>query len=550
MLNLCYTIFDFKEGNMAYTQDEINLALHSVAKVKDLNSILPTESLKDILPNYPDEKMMDWPVGFFLLNSRNGHNVKYYDTLYELGFSFYRQSLISKINLICQAIDDLVEAGVDLNNIPIKAKVGDYIDRYKKKGYNFSIGVTLENARKKRECKAVMAKLKEHNFDFSKGIMTKQDIIKKIVTDVASVTDLRTIPAKATVKDFLPNYDPEFVDFNIGILVQNVRAGGYKFLIPTLNELGFSFEKVRQKSQSSTICNIIDDLVKHGVDLNNILSVAVVGDFIPDHPNKSFAIGKFLRNAAFDNVGQDAKKKLEESGFKFMQRTLSTQQKIEILTKVAENVSLNKIKSTAILKDVLPDCDPRFEAWEIGKFLETNRKNRNPKYREILKNLGLRFHKVEKKHDAEFIIKAINDLVDQGVDLNTIKQRDKMSKYITSYSHDDFLIGALLSNARAQKTSEEVANELTMHNFDFTQKPVTVPIETKINILKMLMEKGVDINSMTSRHRLSDFIELKEGERDYRVGLWVTRLEKSKQKNRVLDEMVKLGYQPKEKLVK
>ena len=533
---------------MVYTEEEIISTLRSVAKVKNLNQISAPVVVKDILPDYPDKKMANWAIGYFLFNSRNGCNAKHYDILHELGFSFYKSGLISQINIVCEAIDELAEAGVDLNNIPIKAKMSDYIKKYHGSSYNFSIGVTLENARRNRECKAVVSKLKEHNFDFSSISVTKEGIIKKIVVDVAKVTDLRTIPAKATVKDFLPKYDPKLADFNIGILIQNVRAGSYKFLLPTLNELGFSFEKVRHKSQSSTICNIIDDLIDNNIDINSIGSHAVVGDLIPGHPNKDFCIGKYLRNAALGNVGQVAKKKLEESGFTFTPRTLTHEQKIAFVAEVAKHTKLSSVNKSALLGDVLPGCDEKYAWWKIGKFLEDNRRTHNPKYKAELKNLGLRYYKKEKKHTADFAIQAIRDLVEENVDLNSIKQRAKMSDYIKSYSHDDFLIGALLSNARAQKTSESVADELAMHNFDFTQKPVTITLETKVNILKRLVDSGVDINSILPKHRLSSFIELGEGERDYRIGLWIDGAEKNKQNNQLLEELVKLGYMPKDEL--
>ena len=291
-------------------------------------------------------------------------------------------------------------------------------------------------------------------------------------------------------------------------------------------------------------------MVKNNIDLNNIHSYAVVGDLIPNHPNKNFGIGKFLRNAALDKVGQDVKKKLEESGFAFIQRALTNQQKIECVTLAAGRVKINKIKASALLVDVLPDCDPKFAMWEIGRFLETNRKTRNPIYKETLKGLGLKYCTPEKKHTPEFIIKAINDLVENGVDLNTIKQRDKMSTYIKSYSKDDLLIGALLSNARAQKASEEIATELAMHNFDFTQKPVTIPNEVKLGVITRVVNSGVDINDISPKQKLSDFIELQPDERDYKVGLWIDRLSKSKKNRILLDEIVKLGYHPKEKLEK
>ena len=530
---------------MGYTEEEIISTLRDVAKVKDLNQISAPVVVSDILPNYPNKQMTNWTIGHFLVNSRNGHNVRYYDVLHELGFRFYRNGLISQMNIVCEAIDELVDAGVDLNNVPIKAKMGDYISKYRGMGSNFSIGVTLENARQNRECKAVMSKLREHNFNFDKNIVSRQEVVKKIVRDVAMATDLRTIPAKATVRDFLPNYNPEFVDFKIGVLIQNVRAGSYKFLVPTLTDLGFSFEKVRRKNSSTTICNIIDDLVANGIDLNTVHSHAIVGDLIPEHPNKDFCIGKFLRNAALYNVGQEAKNKLEESGFEFTQRALTIQQKIDCVTKVAETVNLNRIKHSALLIDVWPDCDRKFAGWEIGKFLKSNRKTQNPRYKDILKNLGLKFNKKEKKHNPEFVIKAINDLVENGVDLNTVKQRDKMSTFIKSYSKDDLLIGALLSNARCQKTSEEISEELALHNFDFTQKPVTIPNEVKLDVIKRLVESGVDINAILPKHKLSDFVELNPDERDYKVGLWIERLATRKQNSNLYKEIVKLGYQPK-----
>ena len=51
---------------MPYTEEEILLALNKVAGVKDLNSVTISMKLGDILPDYPDDKMLEWPIGAFL----------------------------------------------------------------------------------------------------------------------------------------------------------------------------------------------------------------------------------------------------------------------------------------------------------------------------------------------------------------------------------------------------------------------------------------------------------------------------------------------------
>ena len=120
----------------------------------------------------------------------------------------------------------------------------------------------------------------------------------------------------------------------------------------------------------------------------------------------------------------------------------------------------------------------------------------------------------------------------------------------SAFSASDFCsagitFGALLSNARCQKTSEEISEELALHNFDFTQKPVTIPNEVKLDVIKRLVESGVDINAILPKHKLSDFVELNPDERDYKVGLWIERLATRKQNSNLYKEIVKLGYQPK-----
>lgn len=529
---------------MSYKKEDIDLALRRVAKFKDLNDIFPPTKVKDILPDYPDPVIANWAIGVFLSDIRHGYNSKYYDTLYELGFSFYRRGLISQINKVCEAIDELVEAGIDLNEIPLKAKMSDYLEKYSDRTINFTIGLTLENARQNRECEAVVLKLKEHNFNFEKISLTRRAIIKNIVIDVAKVTDLNTISKKAIVSDFLPDYDPEFANFKIGILIQNVRAGYYEFLIPTLNDLGFSFKNVKQRTNASMICDIIDDLVDNNIDLNNIHSRALLGEIIPEHPNKDFGIGQYLRNAALGKVGQEVRAKLEKNNFVFIPRTLTSKEKIELVTKASEKVDINKIKKTAVLSDILPDCDPRYSMWNIGEFLEQNRETHNPIYEKELKGLGLKYYEKQKLRALDFSIKAIRDLVEAGIDLNTIKQRAKMSDYIPSYSHKDLCIGALLSNARRGEASKTLMRELADHGFDFTLKPVTIPFEIKMEVLKRALDSGVNINNILQKNKLSDFVQLEEGERDYCIGNWIKKAERGSQDNPFLKEIIRLGYRP------
>lgn len=521
---------------------DISPVLIDVAKVTDLNTITLNTVVKDIFPDYNDKKMLNWGIGLFLNNSKHGLNVRYYKLLDKLGFKFYNSGLIAQVNQICDCIDKISSGGVDLNTIPSDATIKDYIDNCNPDISDFNLGVAVYNAQYRIGSNAIQSKLTECGLQRKYKPEDRIEEVKKILVELSKVTDLNTISVKSTVKDFLPNYDKAWQDYRIGVFIQNARAGQYEKMNDLLSDLGFTFEKTKQKTPTKKICSIIDQLVEKGVDLEDIEVDKRVKDLIPNHEDGDFEIGSLLKKAKAERTGAQVRSKLREHGFDLTPDFMSADIRKELLTQVAKTHNLNRISTSDKLIDVLPECEERYANWEIGKFLKNTRSSQNVKYKQFLSDLGFTFQKKSRRHDLDFIITAINDLCDVGIDLNKVKERQRMSHFLDKYKEDDYHIGALLNNARMKKVPSEICEELGKHDFDFNIRVVHIPCETKLDVIKNLCSKNVDINCIVSTDRLSNFVKLEEGQQDYCVGKWIRNAEM--ENNQLFKELIKLGYIP------
>ena len=508
-------------SNQKYTYEEITSALKEVSKVMDINKVRTLAVLNEILPNY-DAKMADWRIGEFLRNARNGGYLSYRNFLTEIGYKFHTESIIARINRICEAIDTLVANNIDLNTIPSDAMMSDYVPTYKDN--DLPIGSTLTNAKYGRVGRVVEAKLKEHNFSFVTKLRVKENDIDNLLKDVAKVTDLNTIPNKATVRDYLPDYASNLIDFKIGILIQNARAGGYKPHHELLKHLGFNFNNIRTRHSFDFICNAIDELIKKGININEIPTNALMSQYIPKYIEDDLKIGQIFHYARIGKCGQVIKRKLEEHGFKF---TINNSKKEElrwIIQEIGRVYDINKVNDRMVVEDILPEYSGRYKEFQIGKFLTQNRHNPNKDYVEVLNRVGFDWDIRRRMHSTEYICEAIRNLVNKGIDLNEIPLRARMCDYIPTYiKSDDFGIGSLLNRARMGLISEDIREELKKYNFKFNLKTKYATVEYKIKVLKRIIDTGVDINTIKDRATLKDFIELSEGEFDYPVGKWLSR---------------------------
>lgn len=526
-------------SNIKYTEEEIRNALIAVAKVKDLNEVRTLSTLKEYLPDY-DEKMLDWRVGEFLRNARNGGYLSYRQFLLNLGYKFEVESLISRYSRICTAVDKLVEMGVDINEIPYTAKMSDYDISYKEQ--DLPIGVTFANARWGRIGKVIENKLKEHNFCFEIRQQTAAKITAKILTDVSKVTDLNTIPNKAIVRDYLPNYNPKYADIKIGIIIQNARAGGYESHHELLQRLGFKFNNIRNRHTGADICYAIQELFDKGVNLNEVPAKAMMSDYIPEYKDNDIKIGLNLHYARIGKSGKEVIEKLKSLDFDFYKYKSRKEEIIFIIKQIAQYENINKISDRAYVIDVLPEYKGRLEDWCIGEFLKRMRANPNPDYVDVLNSVGFVWHKKNIRHTEEELCQSIRMLCDMGIDLNSIPERDKMSKYIPSYIDNDFGIGSLLNRARMNGVPDVVKEELSKHNFDFNPKVRAVSADKKLMILEKIASEGIDLNTIRDRNRLSDLIQLEEGQEDFAVGLWLRRARTGVGGEELLNGLEALGY--------
>jgi len=526
-------------SNIKYTQEEICNALTAVAQVKDLNEVRTLSTLKEYLPEY-DEKMLDWRIGEFLRNARNGGYLRYRQLLSDLGYRFEVESLISRYSRICTAIDQLVEMGIDINEVPYTAKMSDYDISYMEK--DLPIGITLANARWGRIGKAIESKLKEYDFSFEVRQQTAAKITAKILTDVANVTDLNAIPNKAIVKDYLPDYNPKYADVKIGIIIQNVRAGGYEAHHDLLERLGFKFNNIRTRHTSQDICNAIQELFDKGVNLNEVPAKAMMSDYIPEYKNNDIKIGLNLHYARIGKSGKEVIEKLKSLNYDFYKYKSRKEEIIFIIKQIAQYRNINKISDRAYVIDILPEYKGRLEDWCIGEFLKRMRTNPNPDYVDVLNSVGFAWHRKNVRHTEAELCQSIRTLCDMGIDLNSIPERDKMSKYIPSYINNDFGIGSLLNRARMNCVSDAVKDELAKHNFDFNPKVRTIPAKQKLMILERIANEGIDLNTIRDRNRLSDLIQLEDGQEDFAVGMWLRRARSGVGGDELLNGLEALGY--------
>ena len=493
-----------------------------LSKTHNLNKIKHNATLKDVWPDYPNEKMLDWTIGCFLKNVRSGFYPQYHDLLTDLGLTFYKERIIGRTVYICQAIDDLVKNGINLNDIPKDAMMSDYLPQYVND--DFCIGTTLSNARYGRLCKTVESKLKSYNFNFNTALLNRREEIFTALRAVSKITDLNKIKVGDKIKDYIPDYPGEMADWNIGIFIQNLRASESEHYKEFMTSLGYSFEKLVDRKSTSLIYKAFDDLVKLGIDLNEIPTKAKASDYIPSYAIEDVDVGRILKDARFKKTGKTINTKLLELGFDFKERTMpKTQEMTHILYLISKNVDINKIKLNDRVDDVLPSYNGRMKTWRVGLFLSNARAGKCPEWEQILKDFGFNLTKKNQVCSKEYLAKALEDLSNANIDINTIPERAKMSHYIPEYSKSDFNIGNFLCRARIQQISADLYTVLEKYNFDFNKKIIQISSEDKLKIVQILIDNGVDINTIKHNQTLSNFISLDKNQTDYNVGKWLTR---------------------------
>lgn len=456
-----------------YSKEQVCDLLLQISNVVDLNSIKTTQKVKDVLPMY-NGALAGWEVGVFLGRVKRGAAyMEYYDFLQEIGLNMKVEkqvNLIARTVRYCEAIDKLVEFGVDINQIQQHIMMSDFIEEYRNN--DLKIGLLLCNARYGRVGKVIESKLREHNFNFDLKVVTRREKIKQVIIDVASVTDINKIPINKKVKDYIPDYNEEMADYKIGLFIQNVRAGDYAEYRDLLASLGFIFKNVKKRHTTQFICNAIDDLIEAGIDINRLSTTAKMSDILPRYVEDDLNIGELFRYARNGRVGRVIYDKLASVGFDFNKQKNIKTEVCDILREIAKVYDINTIKECVTVQELLPTYQGELTDFNIGRLITRARLKGDAEYEEILVELGLVLgrKKQRQQYSDDFVCKAIRDLVENGVNLNDVTLRSYMGQYIPSYTENDCHIGYFLSQARRGRVSERVKQELVNCGFDFNIK--------------------------------------------------------------------------------
>lgn len=523
-----------------YPQEEVFTVLHQIANKTDINKINRSIVVNDILPEY-NGSLKNWHVGSFLHNVKyKKHNKEYHAFLESIGFKADDKRLIAKSIYICECIDKLYAMGIKMEEVPKKAMLSDYISDCTQ---DFNLGQILLNAKHGKVGKLIESKLKDYNFNFMPKYTVRRHQTCKMLEELAKVTDINNIGHKAVVKDFLPNYEGEMAEFNVGHFIQNVRSlNAYKEYHEFLKSIGFTFEKVKNRHTFEYICKAVDDLINAGVDINNIPERAMMSDYVAEYLNDDCCIGELFKNARLGRIGERLKTKLERVDFIFNKSIIKREIIIDILKQVAKVTDINSINSRQIVCDILPDYQGEMRNWPIGRFLATVRtKKSNKEYYSVLESLGFVWACKNKVHSQDYVFNAISNLVKIGVDLNSVPERAKMSDYIPHYVSDDISIGHVLSNARRGTSGKEIQEELKKYNFKFGSKTKVISANVKLNILQNLIENNIDINLIYPEKTLKDFVSV-DAQNDYAVGKWLERARYGIGGDEFLDGLTKLGF--------
>ncbi len=307
---------------------------------------------------------------------------------------------------------------------------------------------------------------------------------------------------------------------------------------------------------------ILKLLVDKGVDLNKIYVHDTLKKYISLEEAGAeidYNIGRWLDRAKNGVGGKGFIEGLRALGFRDKEKkrnNVDTKEKLRICKLLVDNdVDLNNIKHEDTLTKYLSleKAGAEFD-YPIGQWLHNAKQGKVVKeFIERLRTLGFRDkEKKRTKLTTQERLRICKLLVDNGVDLNKIKFKARLSDYILleqACVEKDYNIGLALDNAKRGVGGKEFIEGLRALGFRVKEKKAFfVSSQEKLRIFKLLVNKGVDLNNIPQKYKLSKYILLEEagvGD-DYPVGRWLYDINRAYKNNKgnqeLINGLIELGY--------
>ncbi len=444
----------------------------------------------------------------------------------------------------------LVKSGVDLNNIKYRAKLSDYMP-VEEAGVleDYKIGIWVNTARQGIGGKDLINGLIKLGLKVEgkkKYVVPTEEKLRILRLLVSKGVKLKDIHNHDKLTKFMSLEEAGvIVNYQIGSWLANAKAGqGSKDFIESLKEFDVLDYKKRMHFNAKEKLRIFKLLVEHGVNLNDIKIEDKLSKYISleeASAETDYKIGKWIKSIKDGHGEEELKEGLRILGFENRKNMIvSLTEKFRILKMLVERgVDLNKIlQYDKVSKYISLEEAGVEEDYTIGTLLASVRRGHGSEQtKQTLQELGLISN--IRKHERVTVkekLRLFKLLADKGIDLNNIHVSDKLSDFISLEEAGvtvDYKIGQWLDTAKQGKVSTKVQEGLKDMGYKGIKTKEFISAQEKLRIFKLLVEKGVDINSILTIDHLSKYISLEEAgvETDYRIGKWL----------KVIDYDYKLG---------
>lgn len=435
-----------------------------------------------------------------------------------------------------EIVKEIIANGVDLNSISLSKRVSDYLPKYKGTEKDFKIGTMLQSAKsyykETGKLTAFAEKLCELGLKIDdvkrKAVLNK----KEIVLELVKVVDLNDIKTSDMISDYLPQYKGTDKDFAIGVALNNVRALSKKGQsIGPLGELyvslGLKLANKRNRQTAKYICQALDEIVRLGINVNDIKTQQMLSDLIPSTKEEDdFCVGSIFSHARMGLAGDLITKKLKSLNFDFTPRSIddvSWEKKTKIVEVLLNSgVKLDEIKRTSMMSDFIAMSSNQKD-YPVGLWVSMGKcYTADKKFIEMLKKHGL---KPYVQNNVIASLKVLRKLaLEQGYNINNLDRDAKASHFFEGYEERDIAIGEIIYKAKQKSYRNEIIEELVSLGLEIEYRSKILTTSMKYAIIADLVNRvGVEINSMHNYQHAYDFDPETYKDTDYFVGLWVIK---------------------------
>ncbi len=432
---------------------------------------------------------------------------------------------------------------VDLNKIKQKDTLSKYIPNPE---IDYRIGAWLATAKALTVENDYTRALVQLGLKFEKKLDTLIDLRITQLRELAKVVNLNEIKFNEKLSDYLPKYKGSDEDIIVGNFIKGFRSGrnDNPKILEVLKELNFDLTKKIKVQTDFRIVQLRE--LAEVVDINKIKFLDKLSDYLPKYKNTDldFAVGAFLKNVRYGiNNNPKIVEVLKELNYTFTNKfDMLTDLRITQLRKLAKVVDLNEVKQCEKLSDYLPEYVGSDEDFGVGAFL-CNVKNKNEKNSEklleVLKELNFSMvHRLDAQ--TELRITQLRQLA-KVVDLNKVKNDDKLSDYLPEYknSDEDFYIGSFLKKFKSGRNNNpRILKVLKQLNFDLSD---TLYTQTELRITQLReLAKVVDLNKVSGSKKLSDYLpKYRDSEKDFNIGRFLVKARAGVKENKKILAVLK-----------